>query len=183
MTDEADTVEQVSKEACRHAKSMLFEGSVPTYLGINGMLALMHMQIKEYIDDPNREALLSLVAFGIHALSLKEDEEEWDDLTEDGTENTEEFIDEKRTFEAGPDTEDIDHPMAASYAAPSAEDMDDVVENSSRSYEPPDADEVPHDPQTEIDAVRGGVVLPNKDNMMPPPGESSAPTMDPTELP
>ena len=44
------------------------------------MLALMHDSIRRYIEKPSDEDLISLVAHGIHALSLSKEEQEWSDI-------------------------------------------------------------------------------------------------------
>ena len=80
MSKEIETLETVAKEAYRHAKEMMFTGSVPVYLGINGMLALMLESIRRDIEKPSDEDLISLVAHGIHALSLSKEEQEWSDI-------------------------------------------------------------------------------------------------------
>lgn len=103
--EETDTLEVSAKAAFRHAKEMMFEGSVPTYLGINGMLALMHSNIKSFIDDPTEDALLSLVAHGIHALALQKEEEEWDEYEEEEEEEEEDILDDGE-FIAGPSFDD-----------------------------------------------------------------------------
>lgn len=130
--EETDTLELSAKAAFRYAKEMMFEGSVPTYLGINGMLALMHQNIKSYIDEPTEDALLSLVAHGIHALALLKDEEEWEEYEEedDYEDNTEEEdrrdilgdVTDDGEFIAGPSFDD--RAPASEFAAPLEEAED-----------------------------------------------------------
>ena len=87
MTEEENTLEAVAKQAYRHAKAMQYAGAAPVYLGVNGMLALMHDSIRRYVEEPTREDLLSLVAHGLHALALEQEEDEWEELEEEEDEH------------------------------------------------------------------------------------------------
>lgn len=95
MTDKSDDVLLKSaKEAHYTAKQLMFAGAVPTYLGIPGMLALMADSIRRYAEEPTRKDLLTLVAHGLHALSIDTEEKDWEEIVVDEDEDDEEDEDD-----------------------------------------------------------------------------------------
>ena len=86
MSEEQDPLQIVAKEAYKHAANLQLNGAVPVFLGVKGLLALMHHNIRLYSEKPTRESLLSLVAHGLFALELETENEAWlDEETEIST--------------------------------------------------------------------------------------------------
>lgn len=75
-------LQTAAKTAFAYARDQKAKGAIPIYLGLPGMLALMHRDIQEYSQDPDVDKLLSLAAHAVCALavSMEEEEEEEDDV-------------------------------------------------------------------------------------------------------
>ena len=79
----SDNLNKAAKEALDTARILQENGRIPLYLGVNGMLALMHKEIDNYINQSTEQkSLLTLVAYGLFALFLSKEEDEWDELAQ-----------------------------------------------------------------------------------------------------
>lgn len=76
-------LERVAKAAFKRAQTRQLDGAVPIFLGVNGLLALIHQKVLEYNTAPSKDILLDIVANGIFALSIVMDEEEFEEIVDE----------------------------------------------------------------------------------------------------
>lgn len=75
-----ENLQEVSKLAYQKARDRYLEGSVPLFLGTNGLLALAHQNIQRYIDNSDFDTLVDIVAFSIFALAKEHEDGQFRDL-------------------------------------------------------------------------------------------------------
>lgn len=91
------TLKDLTKEAYRHAAAMLERGEIPTFLGINGLLALAYEHIKQYNRSKNRNDLLSMSALCLVCLQLETASDEFEQMEEDNeTTSDKEYVKEAK---------------------------------------------------------------------------------------
>lgn len=95
----------VSKMAYKRAQQKLHQGKVPSFLGLEGMLALMYERLVQYSDTKDSDYVLDLAADSILALlhivpdmddsDHREEPQQEEDREEERPENTDEAIEEE----------------------------------------------------------------------------------------
>lgn len=82
------SLQKLAKEVYIRAKQMQQDGAVPTFLGVDGLLALMHDSIRRHHTDveTDHKFMWDLAVFSLFALGTAVEQDEWEDLVDEPVE-------------------------------------------------------------------------------------------------